>query len=250
MKQLNTGALSRLSFDVGNANRPVWTPDGRKVAFLATRNNHRTAWVRRADGSDSAQAASPGNTHLDEIAFDPLGRYTLFRSEGTGPGTRRLLVFQNGKDTVPRTLIPSRFDQYGMVLSPDGHWLAYTSDESGASEVYVRPFPSVDSARFAISVAGGSEPMWRRDGTELFFRTARGEMFVVPVTAGRRFEHGTPKLLFASPGLSVDQYHHGYDVHPDGKRFLMATSGGVDATDLEVIFNWRAELQALKETQR
>ncbi len=250
VKQLTTGGFSRLSFDVSNASRPVWTRDGRKVAFLAARDGRRTSWVRRADGSDSVQPASPGDTRLDEIAIDPLDRFTLFRTEGGGVGSRRLLVVENGKDTVPRILIQSRFDHYAVTLSPDGHWLAYVSQESGVPEVYVRPFPSVDSARFAISVGGGMEPLWRRDGTELFFRTARGEVFSVPVTTGRRFDHGTPRSLFSDPSLSQNAYYRAYDIHPDGKRFLMVSSAGGDATDLNVIFNWRAELERLKETPK
>ena len=250
VKQLSTGAFSRLSFDVTDADRPVWTPDGRRVAFLATRNERRTSWVRRADGSDSLQAASPGGTRLDEIAFDPLGRYTLLRTEGAGLGSRRVLLVQNGVDTVPRVLLQSRFDQFAMTVSPDGRWLAYVSNESGFSEVYVRPFPNVDSARFVISVGGGMEPMWRRDGSELFFRNSRGEMFAVPVTTGRSFTHSTPRLLFSVTGLALQEYYRSYDLHPDGKRFLMLTSGGVDATELNVIFNWRVELERLKTAQR
>jgi len=250
VKQLTTGAFSRLSFDVTNADRPVWTPDGRRVAFLATRNNRRTAWVRRADGSDSAQAASPGDVQLDEIGFDPLGRYTLFRSQGGGLGTRRLMFVKNGVDSTTRVLLQSRFDTFGMGLSPDGQWLAYVSNESGASEVYVRPFPNVDSARFAISVGGGMEAMWRRDGTELFFRNPRGDLFTTPVTTGRHFTHGTPKLLFSNAGYGQQEYFRSYDVQADGKRFLMLTSGGVDATDLNLILNWQVELERLKTAQR
>jgi serine/threonine-protein kinase len=247
VKQLATGAFSRLSFEVTDADRPVWTPDGRRVAFLATRDGRRTAWVRRADGSDIARAAAQGAIEFDEIWFDPRGRFTVFRSEGGAQGSRRLLVVENGVDTVPRVLLQSRFDNFAMILSPDGHWLAYVSDESGAKEVYVRPFPNVDSARFAISVAGGLEPLWRRDGAELFFRTTRGEMFAVPVTTGQRFAQGAPRLLFSKPGLALQEYFRTYDVHPDGKRFLMLGSGGVDATTLNVVFNWRAELQSLRD---
>ncbi|TFG37449.1 MAG: hypothetical protein E4H44_05250, partial [Candidatus Aminicenantes bacterium] len=251
MKQLRTGAYSKLSFDVTSADRPVWTPDGRKVAFLATRNNLRTAWTRRADGSDSTRPASPGNAKLDEIWLEQSGRYAVFRSEGSGTGSRRLLVVENGVDTVPRTLIQSRFDHYSMVLSPNGRWIAYVSEESGAPEVYVRPFPNADSARFAISVGGGIEPLWRRDGAELFFRTSRGEMFAVPVGTGTTFEHGTPQRLFSAPGLMQSIYHRGYDVHPDGKRFLMVSSfSGLTTRQLNIIFNWRAELEKLKQAPR
>jgi hypothetical protein len=186
---------------------------------------------------------------MDEVAFDPHGRYILFRTQGGGLGSRRLLVVENGVDTVPRVLLATRFDNYAMTLSPDSHWLAYVSNESGVSEVYVRPFPAVDSARFAISVGGGMEPVWRRDGTELFFRNARGAMFVAAVTLGRRFDHGTPRMLFSVPGLSQQEFHRAYDVHPDGKRFLMVASGGVETTALNVIFNWRVELEGLGEAR-
>jgi hypothetical protein len=116
--------------------------------------------------------------------------------------------------------------------------------------VYVRPFPSVDSARFVISAAGGMEPMWRRDGAELFFRGSHGEMFAVPVSTTRGFVSGTPKLLFRANTLAMTDNFRRYDVHPDGKRFLMVTSGGVDASHLDVIFNWGVELARAKQSPK
>jgi Tol biopolymer transport system component len=174
----------------------------------------------------------------------------VLRTEGTAEGTRHLLVVENGKDTVPRTLIESPFDHYAPTLSPDGRWLAYVSQESGAPEVYVRPFPNTGDARYAVSVGGGQEPLWRRDGKELFYRTARGDMYAVSVAPGAAFVRGTPTLLFTNPSLSTDNYHRAYDVSPDGTRFLMINSGGSNAPSLEVIFNWRAELERLGETPR
>jgi len=249
VKQLSTGSMTRLSFGVTGADRPVWTRDGRKVAFIATRNELRTAWMRRADGSDSLESASPADIRLDEIAFDPLGRFTLFRTEGVGEGSRKLLVLRNGVDTVPRLLLRSTADNFAMTLSPDGQWLAYVSSESGIPEVYVRPFPSVDSARFAISVGGGIEPLWRRDGKELFFRNSRGSVYATTVTTGRHFEHEQPHLLFSVDGVRVEAYFRSYDIHPDGKRFLMLNAGGSAGNDLNVIFNWRSELERLTAGQ-
>jgi serine/threonine-protein kinase len=243
VKQLRTGAFSRISQELQDADRPVWTPDGRYVGFLATRNTRRTAWIARADGSDSTRAIGGGSTEYDEVWFDRSGRFTLLRSEGSAEGTRHLLVLEHGVDTVPRMLLHARYDHFAMTLSPDGRWLAYVSDESGNSEVYVRPFPGVDSAKFAISVGGGLEPLWRRDGTELFFRNQRGDMFAVPVATGRQFEHGAPKLLFSRPGMALQEFYRSYDVHPDGKRFLMLNGGDAEARRLSVIFNWRPELQ-------
>jgi hypothetical protein len=214
------------------------------VGFLATRNAHRTAWIRRADGSDSARALGGSSADYDEIWFDASGRFTLFRSEGSAEGTRHLLVLEKGVDTVPRSLLRARYDNFAMTLSPDGRWLAYVSDESGNSEVYVRPFPDVNSAKFAVSVGGGLEPLWRRDGAELFFRNTRGDMYAVPVGKGREFERGAPRLLFSRPGMALQEFYRSYDVHPDGKRFLMLSSGDAEARRLSVIFNWRPELQS------
>jgi Tol biopolymer transport system component/tRNA A-37 threonylcarbamoyl transferase component Bud32 len=238
VKQLRTGAFSPISQELRDADRPVWSPDGRSVAFLATRDGHRRAWIRRADGSE-----------LDEIAFDRSGRYTLFRSEGSAVGTRYLLLLEKG-DSLPRALVRSRYDNFAMTLSPDGRWMAYVSDESGNPEVYVRPFPAVDSAKFAVSIGGGVEPLWRRDGAELFFRTPRGDMYVVTVGPGRQFEHGAPRLLFARPGMALQEFYRSYDVHPDGKRFLMLKTGDAEARDLNVIFNWRPALQSGQRAAR
>jgi serine/threonine-protein kinase len=243
VKQLRTGAFTRISQDLQDADRPVWTPDGRYVGFLATRNLHRTAWIRRADGSDSARALAGSAADYDEVWFDRSGRFTLLRSEGSAEGTRYLLVLEKGVDSVPRTLLRARYDNFAPALSPDGHWLAYVSDESGNSEVYVRPFPAVDSAKFAISVGGGLEPLWRRDGTELYFRNPRGDMYAVPVVTGRRFDLGAPKRLFSRPGMALQEFYRTYDVHPDGKRFLMLSAGDAESRRLSVIFNWRPDLQ-------
>jgi serine/threonine-protein kinase len=250
VKQLRTGTFTLLSVDVENANRPVWTPDGRRVGFLATVGGVRTAFVRRADGSDSTRAVVASRPPLDEVLFDPLGRYTLLRTEGSGAGTRHLWIMENGRDTVPRVLIQSRFDHYAMALSPDGHWLAYVSEESGTPEVYVRPFPNVDSARVPISVQGGTEPVWGGRGTELFYVGPRGEMFATPVTIGAHFTHGTPQLLFTQRNVTQDLYHRSYDVTADGQRFVMASGGGEEASEFRVIFNWLVLLEQLTESAR
>jgi serine/threonine-protein kinase len=250
VKQLATGAFSRISLELQDADRPVWAPDGRYVAFLATRNTHRTAWLRRADGSDSARGLGGSSAEYDEVLFDRSGRFTLFRSEGSAQGTRHLLVLEKGVDSVPRVLLQSRYDNFAMTLSPDGRWLAYVSDESGSSEVYVRPFPDVNSAKFPISAAGGMEPLWRRDGGELFFRNTRGDMYAVTVAPGRQFEHTAPRLVFSRPGLALQEFYRSYDVHPDGKRFLMLSSGDAEARTLSVIFNWRTDLRKRRESPK
>ena len=250
IKDLRTGAFTPISQGLADADRPVWFPDGRSVGFLATRNTHRTAWLRRADGSDSARAIAGTARDYDEVSFPPGGRFTLFRSEGSAQGTRHLLVMENGVDSVPRPLLQSRYDTYAMTLSPDGRWLAYVSDESGASEVYVRPFPNVDSAKFAISSGGALEPLWRRDGAELFFRNRTGDMYSVAVDPGAEFQFSAPRLLFTGQGLTLQDFYRSYDIHPDGRRFLMLEGGAADVGRLSVILNWRPELLTATEARR
>ena len=239
VKNLRTGAFTPISQGLADADRPVWAPDGKSVGFLATRNTHRTAWLRRADGSDSARSLGGISSDYDEIALPPGGRYTLFRSEGSAQGTRHLQIMENGVDSIPRLLLRSRYDNFAMTLSPNGRWLAYVSHESGIGEVYVRPFPNIDSAKFAISVAGGLEPLWRRDGGELFFRNRSGDMLAVEVDPGLHFEASAPRELFSGAGLTLQDFYRSYDVHPDGKRFLMLRGGATDAGRLSAILNWR-----------
>jgi len=239
---LATRASLPLSQDVEGADRPVWTPDGRYVAFLASRDGLRTAWMRRADGSDTVRGMAPGHG-FDEVAFDPLGRYTLFRSIGTSPGTRRLYIQATG-DTALRPLLPSRFDHYAMTVSADGRWLAYVSAESGTPEVYVRPFPNVDSARFVVSVGGGVEPVWHPDGRELFYRGPNGEVLVATISTDGGFHATAQRTLFSGGGLGVDPYHRSYAVSRDGKRFLFSTFGSdTGAVMVDVVFNWRTVLE-------
>jgi eukaryotic-like serine/threonine-protein kinase len=246
IKRLPDGALTKLSPDFRDGNRPVWTPDGKSVAFLASRNNLQGAWVRRADGSDQARPAVPGRLEYDEILYAPDGRHILLRSRGAGPGSRFFLVFEPGVDTVPRILLRSPADEYSMALSPDGRWLAYVSEESGAPEVYVRPFPNVDSARIAISVGGGVEPLWARDGSTLFFRTPRGGVLAATVSTTPIFSSRPPVILFTSNRLAMGQYYRAWDVDAAG-RFLIMASGSGDATQLEVILNWQQELERLED---
>jgi dipeptidyl aminopeptidase/acylaminoacyl peptidase len=105
-------------------------------------------------------------------------------------------------------------------VSPDGQWLAYMSDESGQSEIYVRPFPDVSSGKWKISTSGGMEPRWSPDGRELFYRALSGNaMMAVDIETDPIFRAGLPKELFR--GAYYFSYGHNWDIHPDGKRFLM-----------------------------
>jgi serine/threonine-protein kinase len=142
-------------------------------------------------------------------------------------------------------LLHTDYDNYAAVISPNGRWIAYGSNESHQNEVYVRPFPAVDSARWTISVSGGQEPVWSRSGRELFFRTESGDMMAVPVAAGPVFQAGTPVKLFTAPRLSADNRHHAYDISVDDQRFIMVRDSEKNAQTLGVVVNWGAEIERL-----
>ena len=141
-----------------------------------------------------------------------------------------------------------KFDERAATLSPDGRWIAYQSDETGKSEIYVRPFPKAEEGRWQISSAGGDEPLWSRSGREIFFRAASGEMMAVPVTTTPAFVAEAPHALFTATDYAHAASYRAYDVSPDGRRFVMlrpiADSVVAAANQVVLVDNWFKELKA------
>ena len=153
------------------------------------------------------------------------------------------------QDRKPFAFVQTEFNEFHGQLSPDSRWMAYTSDESGQHEVYVRAFPSGEGP-WKISTKGGEQPRWRADGKELFYAAADGKIasVAVKVTPGPKpsFEAGIPVLLFeshmAATGTTVANLFQ-YDVTADGKRFLVVTNNVTAAPPLTVVVNWNAGLK-------
>jgi hypothetical protein len=149
-------------------------------------------------------------------------------------------------ESEPEILLGTPFDEQNGMISPDGRWLAYVSNESGREEVYVRPFPGL-GGKVQVSMEGGTEPMWAPDGKELFYRD-RKKMMVVPVTTETDFKPGTPKLLFEGPyqtglwgGISSN-----FDIMPDGEQFVMIRPAERSTSQqLNIVLNWYQELKRL-----
>jgi Periplasmic component of the Tol biopolymer transport system len=200
--------------------------------------------MRRADGSNDEQQVNRKAPLLDEVTFAPDTKTTIMRTLGTTANSRKLLIATD-PDSTPRSLVHTDYDNYGAVISPNGKWMAYGSNESHQDEVYVRPFPAVDSARWTISVAGGNEPMWAHSGKEIFFRTADGGMMAVPVSAAATFQAGTPVKLFTSPHLLSEYRHHAYSVSLDDQKFLMIRNSQKNVQSLGVVLNWGSEIRRL-----
>ena len=147
----------------------------------------------------------------------------------------------------PRPLLQEPYNEAAPEISPDGHWMAYTSDESGRSEIYVQPFPDLGAKR-QISNQGGVEPMWARSGRELFYRNNAGdEMMVVDITAEPTFSASTPRVLFEGELQRSSGTSSHYDISPDGQRFVMIQQP-VGGGQIRVVLNFFEELRRLVPT--
>jgi len=217
------GALTRLSFD-SSAIRPVWSPDGRHVAYVRQVGARVDLRSVKADGSAPAESllALPGFS-LWEALFTPNGRSMVVRTTG-GPSSRDLWLVALDSARQPVPLLRSPADEVSPTLSPDGRWLAYASNESGRYEVYVRSFPGM-GARYPVSLDGGTVPVWSPRGGELFYRSGP-MMLVAEVRAGSTFEVVRRTALFSNGDFESDPTHQGYDVAPDGRHFVMVRNLG------------------------
>jgi Tol biopolymer transport system component len=248
----------------GGVNRfPIWSPDSQQITFQSARSGGVSLYSRRVDGSgepealirsanDPSAALSralagllPGtmpvftsaNPHLP-MAWAPDG-LTLVFDERKPNAEHDIWVLTRGSEPSPFQMTPN--DESAPAFSPDGKWLAYVSDESGRSAVWVQPFPG-PGAKWLISPDGGTEPVWSRTGNELYFRRAN-QLVAVTITPGAEFRWGKPQLVFESRYETIDGARN-YDVSPDGKSFVVVRSEGADDPDqFNVVLNWFAELR-------
>jgi serine/threonine-protein kinase len=230
----------------------TWLPDGR-VVFASTRTGSYRLYVQAADGSGQATRLVKAETIQIGPATTPDGTGVVF-TEVTG-GTRggvKVLTLATG-DVV--SLVDTRSDERGGIVSPDGHWLAFESNRSGRYEVYVQPFPNGGAgAVVPVSSEGGVQPRWGPKGQELFYVTPDGAMISVPVRlSGGAWAAGTPTRLFNGPYATRDGQTISagpqYDTL-DGQRFLMLKSEAEaptapDAVEIIVVQNWLEELKRL-----
>jgi serine/threonine-protein kinase len=249
--ELARQTLGRLTFDPGADLSPVWTPDGRKVIWASTRSSgFPNVYWRAADGTGNVErlTTSPNPQFPTSISADGK-RLVLF--ENTSSAQDLTVLSMGERDTAPLLHTPSA--EMNADLSPDGHWLAYQSSESGRFEVYVRPFPNVDNGRWQVSTNGGSRPVWSRNGKELFYLDGSDLLTAVPIATGTIFQEGNPTKILSTkyfPGAtSLGLDLRGYDVSPDGQRFLMiketpAERSSTATPSVIVVLNWIEELKS------
>jgi len=249
IKDFDQGPFSMLTAGGRNSFRAAWTADGRSVAFVTQQiaaNAGRELYQRPADGSRDATPLAAGLSQVEEVTFSRDGVWLLYRT-GVSPGERDLYARRLGADSSI-ALATTGADETAPALSPDGRWLAYVSNESGAHEVYVRPFPNIGDGRWQISTQGGAEPVWAHSGRELFYRTTGATIdtqMVMQVTAGSTFIPGARRALFPLVRFVTDDNHPQYAVSPDGQRFVMIRTTEASRTDhLVVVENFFEVLRA------
>ena len=246
--------LSRFTFaEGGGAFTPTWTPDGKRVAYNSA--DWAISW-QPADGSGGPEKLSSGEYRWAPNSFSPDGERLAFVE--VNPTTGRDIVILrlsdpsagSGQGRQTERFLQTPFDEGAPVFSPDGNWLAYSSDETGRREIYVQPYPGPGGKR-QISNNGGAEPVWNRNGRELFYRSG-DQMMAVEIDqsrdregAGVSFTAGAPRLLFEGSYLPTPATFPNYDVSPDGQRFLMfkAPEETTAPTQINVVLNWFEDLK-------
>lgn len=238
---LRRGTSSRFTLDPQDDGVPVWSPDGAQIVFGSGGYGRMDLYLKSTGGATPPELLLQSPADKWPLAWSTDGRFILFQSQDAKTGWDLWLLPLAG-DRVPMPLVQTRFNEQEAEFSPDGRWLAYSSDESGRLEVYVQPFGS-PGGRLQISPGGGGEPMWRRDGRELFYLAADRRLMAVEVRGTTTFEAGMPRPLF-QVRVSDVPFRNQYQVSADGQRFLVATVANLDAASrIAVVLNWPALLK-------
>ena len=258
------GIVTRATFDKGEDETPIWTPDGKRIAFGAERGEaadtgssalapikptsaksasgvQRTITWQSIDGSTPEEKLI-STYHGHAGSWSPDGKtvaYTDYGADFVGQ-----IWTWSVADRQKRPFVPAGFSTRGPMFSPDGKWIAYTSNESGRDEVYVRPFPGPGGV-VQVSSDGGSEPVWSHHGDEIFFRNADQFLTARVHSGGAQFSSEPPRLLFTGEYLAMRRGEAAYDVMPNDEHFVLVQQDqDPNLLRLNVVINWFAEVDA------
>ncbi len=249
---LPSGPLRRLTFEGVLNDRPEWTPDSRQVLFRSNRSGTNAIWIKPADGSGAPELlyAAPPRA-VDEAVLTSDGEYLVVQLDSAGSGGKISYRRMHG-DTALHVIARTGLGQAAQARpSPDGHWVAYGSSEAGNWDVYVKPFPALDT-RYQVSLSGGSQPVWSPDGHRLFYnsggRLLAATLAFDPFTIVRRdtLMENVSEMLAGEGQFTF--YHANYDVMPDGKSFVFLTAAETDAQVI-MVYDWKLELKARTAAQ-
>ncbi len=242
--ELGNGRTLRLTFDQTNETFPMWSPDGSRIVFTSNKNGEADLYQRLSNGAGSDELLYGSSNLKSACDWSSDGRFIVYEDRDP-KGNLDLWVLPRSGDQKPLAVVQTTFSETKGRLSPDGKWIAYQSNESGASQITVQSFPPT-GARWQVSTNGGYQPKWRRDGKELFYVAPDKKLMVVQVKAeGNRFEVGVPQPLFEMRiGNLPGNGSPFYDVTSDGRRFIVSTVVEETApTPMSVVLNWNAGLK-------
>jgi eukaryotic-like serine/threonine-protein kinase len=239
---LSRETLTRFTFE-GNANLyPVWTPDGKRIAFQSSKEGPLTMFWQLADGGGGLERLTTSRYLQGPHSWSPDGQLLAFIEVNPTTGIDIWVLQLSDRKAQP--FLRTRFNETAPRFSPDGRWLAYVSDESGRFEIYVQPYPG-PGGKWQISTEGGGEPVWNRNGQELFYRSG-DNMMAVEIATQPGFAAGTPRMLFEGRYEPPPVPTSNYDVSPDGQSFLMlkaSEQAQAAPTQINVVLNWFEELK-------
>ena len=241
--------LRRLTFDASGNGMSVWTPDGREIIFESRSTGTVSVYKQAADGSGTIERVSTTAIPQWPTSITPDGTWVAgFDLPPKAKVANVVFLPLTGAGVTTSELGEARFPGAMAAFSPNGRYIAYHSEESGRSEIYVRPFPRVDNGRWQVSTAGGTRPVWARSGRELFYLDAANALTTVPVDmSGPTITIGSPTKLFDTKYAEPNPSRH-YDVSADSQRFLMlkpSAASDADATPVSMILveHWFEELK-------
>jgi Tol biopolymer transport system component len=235
------GTLTRFTFD-NDSRDPLWSPDGKRIAYGSFRDGRYGIYWKNADGSGKEERLTPPSEKWHyPLAFTPDSRMMLYGEEGPAFGND---VWSISLDAERKAtpVFNSRFNEGNATLSPDGRWLAYSSDESGRLEVYVQAWPTT-GGKWLISADGGERPRWSPDGRELYYRKGT-KLMGVSIEARPTFAAGKARLLFEG---EFQEAGHDYDLLDRGSRFLFIKEleQKSNASQINIVLNWFDEVKRL-----
>jgi serine/threonine-protein kinase len=244
VKRLPAGPFSRLTFTDTSSGRPAWSADGKDVYYIADRSGSGVGpiYARRSDGTGTPRLMFHTDVDMGQVRASRDGRWLLLRTAPPPPGSPDILGLRLG-DSVPVPLVATPATELYPALSPDGRWLAYSSDESGAFEVYVRPFPETAGAKWQVSTAGGQQPTWSSNGRELLYVNGKSELVSAEIPPGTTFSVGAQRTLFSVQPFAAVGAVPAYWATPDDKKFLVLREGEAGQPgELVVAENWVQQL--------
>ncbi len=245
---LSRGSTTRLTFDAALEYSSVFSPDGSQVVFVSNRSGLEVLgdfYRKASSGAGNDELILKGKGVADPTSWSRDGKYLIYGTIGSVKTQMDLWVLPMVGEPTPFPYLESEFVEAHAQFSPDGRWVAYSSDESGRAEVYVQSFP-ISGGKWPISTTGGGQPQWRGDGKELFYIAPDRNLMAVTIGGGPTLEAGRPTVLFQTtvPITGITETRISYVPTQDGQRFLMNNLADIaNSQPLTLVLNWAADMK-------